>query len=88
MLRKTTILMLCALTLSCTAFAQEAWSLQKCISHAKQNNLSLRQSQIAISQAELTEKGSRMARMPSVNAFTSLGFNYGQSINPVSWRSD
>ena len=81
MLRKTTLLMLCALTLSCTAFAQEAWSLQKCISHAKQNNLSLRQSQIAVSQAELTEKGSRMARMPNLNASTNLGFQYGRTID-------
>lgn len=84
MLRKTTLLMLCAFTFSCTAFAQEAWSLQKCISHAKQNNLSLRQSQIAISQAELTEKGSRMARMPSVNATTDLGFQYGRNIDPTT----
>jgi len=84
MLRKTTLLMLCALTLSCSTFAQEAWSLQKCINHAKQNNLNLRQAQIAVSQAELTEKGSRMARMPSVNAFSSFGFNYGQSINPAT----
>jgi len=84
MLRKTTLLMLCALMISCTTFAQEAWSLEKCIAHAKQNNLNLRQSKIAISQAELTEKGSRMARMPSVNAFTNFGFNYGQSINPAT----
>ncbi len=84
MLRKTTLLMLCALTFSISAFAQEAWSLQKCIAHAKQNNLSLRQSQIAVSQAELTEKGSRMARMPNLNANTSFGFNYGRGINPVT----
>ena len=84
MLRKTTILMLCALTLSCTVFAQEAWSLQKCISHAKQNNLSLRQSAIAVSQAELTEKGSRMARMPSVNANANFGFQYGRNIDPTT----
>ncbi len=84
MLRKTTLLMLCALALSCTAFAQEAWSLQKCISHAKQNNLALRQSQIAVSQAELTEKGSRMARMPSINASTNLGFQYGRNIDPTT----
>jgi len=84
MLRKSTFLMLLALTLSFTSFAQEAWSLQKCIEHARQNNLTLRQSQIAVSQAELTEKGSRMARLPNVSARTSLGFNYGRGINPVT----
>ena len=84
MLRKTTILMLCALTLSLPAFAQEAWSLQKCISHAKQNNLNLRQAQIAVSQAELTEKGSRMARMPNLNASTNFGFQYGRNIDPTT----
>ena len=84
MLRKTTLLMLCALTLSCTAFAQEAWSLQKCIGHAKQNNLSLKQSEIAVSQAELTEKGSRMARLPSASARTSFGYQYGRNIDPTT----
>ncbi len=84
MLRKSTFLMLLALTLSFTVSAQEAWSLQKCIDHARQNNLTLRQSQISISQAELTEKGSRMARLPSVNGRTSVGFNYGRGINPVT----
>lgn len=84
MLRKTTLLMLCALTFSLPAFAQEAWSLQKCIEHARQNNLALRQSQIAVSQAELTEKGSRMARMPSVSASTNFGFQYGRNIDPTT----
>ncbi len=84
MLRKTTLLMLCALTLSFSLSAQEAWSLEKCISHAKQNNLTLKQAEIAVSQAELTEKGSRMARLPNVSARTSLGFNYGRGINPVT----
>lgn len=84
MLRKTTLLMLCALTLSFSAFAQEVWTLEKCINHAKQNNLALKQAEIAVSQAELTEKGSRMARLPNVSARTSVGFNYGRGINPVT----
>lgn len=84
MLRKTTLLMLCALTLSFSASSQEVWTLEKCINHAKQNNLALKQAEIAVSQAELTEKGSRMARLPNVSARTSVGFNYGRSINPVT----
>ena len=84
MLRKTTILMLCALTLSCTAFAQEAWSLQKCISHAKQNNLTLKQADLAVKQAELLEQGSRMARLPNVNGRGNFGYNYGRSIDPTT----
>ena len=84
MLRKTTILMLCALTLSCTTFAQEAWSLQKCISHAKQNNLTLKQADLAVKQAELLEQGSRMARLPNVNGRGNFGYNYGRSIDPTT----
>jgi outer membrane protein len=83
MFRKTTMLLF-ALTLSVSGFAQEAWSLQKCITHARQNNLSLKQSEIAISQATLAEKGNRMNRLPSVNASTNFGFQYGRSVNPTT----
>ncbi|MEM6318453.1 MAG: TolC family protein [Bacteroidota bacterium] len=84
MLRKTTTLLLLAVVLVLPSYAQEVWSLERCINHARQNNLTLKQSEIAVSQAELTEKGSRMARLPNVSARTSLGFNYGRGINPVT----
>ena len=84
MLRKSTFLMLLALTLSFTSFAQEAWSLQKCIEHARQNNLTLRQSQIAVSQAELTELGSRKARLPNVSGGGNFGYQYGRNIDPTT----
>ena len=80
MLLKTTLFLL-ALTFTFSGFSQEAWSLQKCVQHARQNNLSLKQSEIAISQAELTEKGSRMARLPNLNASTNFGLQYGRSID-------
>ena len=84
MLRKSTLLMLLALSLSFTAFAQEAWTLQKCIEHARQNNLTLRQSQIAISQAELTELGSRKARLPNISGNGSFGNQFGLNVDPTT----
>ncbi len=84
MLRKSTLLMLLALSLSFTSFAQEAWTLQKCIEHARQNNLTLRQSQIAVSQAELTELGSRKARLPNISGGGNFGYQFGLNIDPTT----
>ena len=83
MLRKTS-LFLFILAFALTASAQEIWSLEKCINHAKLNNLNLKQAEIAISQSELTEKGNRMSRLPNLNASTNFGFQYGRNIDPTT----
>jgi len=84
MLRKSTFLMLLALSLSFTSFAQEAWTLQKCIDHARQNNLTLRLSQIAVSNAELTELGSRKARLPNISGGGNFGYQFGLNVDPTT----
>jgi len=84
MLRKSTFLMLLALTLSFTSFAQEAWSLQKCIEHARVNNLTLKQAAISVQNAVLEEDRSRKARMPSLNAGTGYRLSFGRNIDPVT----
>ena len=83
MLRKITLLYI-GLSLAFISFSQEVWSLEKCINHARQNNLTLKGAEIAISRAELSEKGSRMARLPRVNASTNFGFQYGRNIDPTT----
>ena len=64
--------------------AQEVWSLQKCVQYAVDNSLNIRQSNIAVQQAELTEDGSRYARLPNLNASSSYGYNFGLTIDPTS----
>lgn len=84
MLRKSTFLMLLALTLSFTVSAQEVWSLQKCIDHARVNNLTLRQSAINVQNAEIEAERSKKARMPDLNAGTGYNLSFGRNIDPVT----
>lgn len=64
--------------------AQESWSLEKCISHAQQNSLTMKQAEIGVENANLTEKLNKMERMPSLNADISGGYAFGRTINPIT----
>jgi len=64
--------------------AQGTWSLERCINHALENNLGIKQSQLAVEQALLSEQLSRNARHPSLNASSSFGYQFGRTIDPTS----
>lgn len=66
------------------AKAQSKWSLERCIYHALENNLGIKQSQLAVQQAKLTEELNKNARHPSVNASTNFGYQFGRTIDPTS----
>jgi outer membrane protein len=71
-----------------SVFAQntsEVWSLEKCISHARANNRSIKQGQLAIGNAELSKKQATFDRYPSVSAGSNFGFNFGRSVNPSTY---
>jgi len=67
-----------------TVNAQETWPLEKCIEYAQQNNLNLKQAQLAVSLAELDEKASRAARLPNLNASGNLGYQNGRTRDPIT----
>lgn len=64
--------------------AQESWSLQRCIQHALENNLNIKQSEINSELANINVKQAKHSRYPSLNASTSLNSNFGRSVDPVS----
>jgi len=70
--------------LCATVQAQEVWSLEKCIQHAAQNNLSLRQAEITVQQAELDKKTNEFSRYPNLEGQISGGFNFGRTIVPTT----
>jgi len=77
------------LTLACIgvaslAQAQETWSLQRCIEHAQQNNILLKQAAFNIRNAELTIKQNKFERLPSVNGSISGGVQFGRTIDPTT----
>lgn len=64
--------------------ADEAWSLERCVNYAVENNLQLSESELNQRMTELTLDQSKSSRLPSLNADASLGNSYGRSIDPTS----
>ncbi|MEZ5042061.1 MAG: TolC family protein [Saprospiraceae bacterium] len=83
MKRFCTLLLFLSLTLS-IAHAQEYWSLEKCINYARQNNLLVKQAQYGILNAELSNKQSRMNRLPNLNGSVRGGYQFGRTIDPTT----
>jgi outer membrane protein len=67
------------------AFGQETWSLEKCVSYAQENSRLVKQSQVGVSNAKLSQKLADFDRYPSVSAGSNLGLNFGRSVNPSTY---
>ncbi len=66
-----------------TANAQ-TWSLEKCVSYALENNLSIKQTELSVSLAELDREESKFAILPNLNANATQTHTYGRAINPFT----
>jgi outer membrane protein len=64
--------------------AQDVWSLERCIEHAAKNSLAVKQAQTRIRDAELLLEQSQRSWLPSANASTNAGYNFGRTIDPTS----
>lgn len=64
--------------------AQEVWSLEKCITYAQQNSLTMKQAEIGVENTRLTEELNKMQRMPTLNADASGGYSFGRTIDPTT----
>ena len=66
-----------------TASAQDTtatrWSLQRCIEHAKANNLEVRMRQVEVDRQELTLHTARSKRLPNLSAGASQQWSFGRS---------
>ncbi len=85
---KKLFLSVCLLALSWqTTQAQtdtEVWTLERCIRHALQNNLTVRQTAAQLDNAAADLLQSRMNRVPTLNANGSLSINNGRVIDPFT----
>ncbi len=66
------------------AFSQNEWTLDKCLNHAQQNNLTIKQAYL---NTELSKKNlfqSKMQLLPSLNGNVSDNTNFGRNIDPVT----
>lgn len=58
------------------------WTLEECVNYARENNLTIRNSQLTQLQNEIAVKQSKFARLPNLSAGGSLGKSFGRTINP------
>jgi len=66
------------------ATAQEKWDLRRCVEYALANNISIKQADIDSRTAKLTYEQSKWAQFGTANGSTSLGLNFGRSIDPTN----
>ena len=57
---------------------------KKCIEHARENSLSLKQADYAIQDAEWLEKRAKNARLPGVSGNITGGAQFGRTIDPTT----
>lgn len=61
-------------------FAQDRWSLERCIDHAIENNISVKRQQNTIEQGEISLNTAKMNLLPSVNASANQSWNFGRAL--------
>lgn len=67
-----------------TVSAQETWSLERCIQVARENNITVKQSQASVRLAHLSEQQAKASRLPNVSASLNAGEQFGRTIDPTS----
>lgn len=67
-----------------TSSQEKQWTLADCISYALENNLSLESSKLDLSMSEVSEKYAKYKHLPTLNAYGTHGYNWGQSIDPFT----
>ena len=76
-------IVLLSLIFSCGSVAsQEIWSVDGCMQYAIENNSELKKQLLNQADAKSTLTQSKLAFIPTISASTSVGTNFGRSIDP------
>lgn len=69
-----------------SAQAQEVkkWSLQECVTHAYENNLTVQRSELAMDNSEVGLLQGKLTRIPTLSANISNSWRWGRSIDPTT----
>ena len=75
-----------ALVLACTGTvrAQERWSLKRCIDHAIEHNINIRQAANQAEQSRVEVNTAKWARLPSLNGSANQSWSWGRSQTAVA----
>lgn len=78
------IIILSVFLVNQNSMSQELWDLRSCVEYALENNLSLKQANISVRNAEINKQLAQESRFPSLSVNTSLGSNFGRTIDPTT----
>jgi outer membrane protein len=78
------LLVLLAAAMPFALFAQEKWTLRRCVEYAVKNNISVKQADVQARLSELQLKQARLNQVPSLGFNTGLGTQFGRSIDPTT----
>lgn len=78
---KRTFIPLCLMAIcTLTLHAQESWDLERCIQHAIEHNLSIKQKEAAKAQSEVELNTAQWSRLPNLNGNIGQSFNFGRAL--------
>ncbi len=69
-------------------FAQQKWTLRQCVEYAIENNINLKQQEVAVSQSDLAVKTNQYSRLPDLNVGMGQNFSFGRSTNVATQISE
>lgn len=81
---KRTVVLAVFLFYTTFLYAQDQWSLERCVAYAVANNISVKQADVQARLAALTVKLNQAGQYPDLAFNSSAGYNFGRSINPVT----
>ncbi len=77
---KTTTIITIAICSTCyTLHAQETWSLRRCIDHAIEHNINIRQTEISAEQSAIEANTAKWARLPNLNGSAGQSWSWGRT---------
>lgn len=82
--RVLSLFYLLLIPLSMSGQSTEVWTLQRCIDHALEKNLQIRQSELNVDMAKSQQQQSAAGFFPSLNGSASQNHYYGRSIDPFT----
>ncbi|MFZ4413852.1 MAG: TolC family protein, partial [Bacteroidales bacterium] len=82
-MKKTFLLFIILLFVS-NIQAQKKWTLEDCIKYALDNNIQVKQSQLAAESDKISVLQTKLDVLPNLNGSISHNYNWGRNIDPSS----
>jgi len=86
MIRKITMLLVLVTGTGFSLFAQEPWSLEKCIQYAMENNIQIKQSVLNTEYNENLLMQSKLGQIPSLNGSGNYSFSWGRALDQTTYQ--